>query len=166
MVFSEIKKLIERYENAETTLKEEDMLREYFSGDDIDPRFEAYKPMFSYFSLTQSEQFTKDVPLKPERTYRLYQWISVAAVVVIMLGLVFINPFSTTQKTYADLSPEEQREYHDAMMAFNLLSSNFKKGTDNLSAMTQLSSAMKQGEESFTRLTEFDNATDKIFKYD
>ncbi|NNF82269.1 MAG: hypothetical protein HKM99_05960, partial [Flavobacteriaceae bacterium] len=101
-----------------------------------------------------------------ERTYTLYQWISVAAVVVIMLGLVFTNPFSNAERTYAELSPDEQQDYHDAMMAFNLLSSNFKKGTDNLSAIGQMSEALNQGEEKFAKLTEFDNTTDKIFKYD
>lgn len=166
MVFSEIQKLLERYENAETTLKEEQQLQAYFAQDEIDPRLEVYKPMFSYFSKTQSEQFTKDVPLKTSRTYTLYQWISVAAVVVIMLGLVFTNPFDKSERTFAELSAEEQQDYHDAMMAFNLLSSNFKKGTDNINAIGQLSDAMSQGEENFARLTEFDNTTDKIFKYE
>ncbi|MBT8287486.1 MAG: hypothetical protein HKN00_12165 [Flavobacteriaceae bacterium] len=166
MVFNDIEKLIERYENAETTIQEEEQLKRYFSQETVEPHLEVYKPMFAYFAQTQNEQFTKDVPLKTKKTYVLYQWISVAAVVVIMLGLVFTNPFESSQRTFAELTPQEQQDYEKAMQAFNLLSSNFKKGTDNITAISRVSEAFDQGQEKFNRLNEFDNATDRIFKYE
>jgi len=166
MVLDKIEKLIEKYENAETTLQEEQQLKHYFTQETVEPHLEVYKSMFAYFSQTRNEQYTKDVPLQSKRTYFMYQWISVAAVAVLMFGLFISNPFSNSERTYAELTTEEQKDYDDAMLAFNLLSSNFKKGTDNMSAITQLSESLNQGQENFGLLTEFDNATDKIFKYE
>ena len=166
MVLDNIEQLIEKYENGETTLQEEQQLKHYFEQETVAPDLEVYKSMFSYFSQTQKEQFTKDVPLQPKKTYTLYKWISVAAIAVLMFGLYYSNPITGAEKTYANLSVEEQQDYDDAMLAFNLLSSNFKKGTDNISALTQMSESLNHGQESLSLLSEFDSTTDKIFKYE
>ena len=85
-----------------------------------------------------------------------------------MFGLYFGNPFSTEsqQRSYADLTPEEQADYDNAMEAFSLLGVNFKKGTDNLSALGKVSEGFQKGEENLALLTEFDNAADRVFKYE
>ena len=86
MVLNRIEELLAKYDNAETTLQEEQELRTYFLSEDVAPHLEYYKPMFQYFAASQKEEFTKDVPLKT-RTRSLYQWISVAAVSILMLGI-------------------------------------------------------------------------------
>ncbi|MDP5081517.1 MAG: hypothetical protein NWP87_02590, partial [Winogradskyella sp.] len=83
MVLNSIEKLIEKYHNAETSLKEEAQLKAYFASDAVAPHLEHYKPLFNYFSKSKQEQYTKDVPLNTKKT-KLYQWISVAAVAVLM----------------------------------------------------------------------------------
>lgn len=163
---NKIEILIEKYENGETSLQEEQQLRNYFTQETVVPELEVYRSMFTYFSQTRNEQFTKDVPLEPKKTYTLYKWISVAAIAVLMFGLYFSNPITGAEKTYANLSVEEQMDYDNAMLAFNMLSSNFKKGTENMTALTQMSESLNQGQESLAILSEFDNATDKIFKYE
>ena len=86
MVLDKIENLLEKYDNGETTLQEEQQLKSYFSQETVAPHLEVYKPMFQYFLLTQKEQFTKDVPLKPRKTNTLYKWISIAAITVLMFG--------------------------------------------------------------------------------
>ncbi len=164
MVLDNIEQLIEKYENGETTLQEEQQLKNYFETETVAPNLEVYKAMFGYFSQAQKEQFTKDVPLQPKKTYTLYSWISVAAIAVLMVGLYISNPFSSSEIIYDELSLTEQQDYRDAMLAFNMLSSNFKKGTDNISALTQVSEKFNQGQESVALLSEFGNTADKIFK--
>jgi hypothetical protein len=166
MVLDNIEQLIEKYENGETSLQEEQQLKNYFTQETVEPNLEVYKSMFTYFSQTRNEHFTKDVPLQPKKTYTLYKWISVAAIAVLMFGLYFSNPITGAEKTYADLSVEEQKDYDNAMLAFNILSSNFKKGTDNMTALTTMSESLNHGQESLSLLSEFDNTTDKIFKYE
>lgn len=166
MVLDNIEQLLEKYENAETTLQEEQQLKHYFTNETVAPHLEVYKPMFAYFLNTQSEEFTKDIPLQPKTKTTLYKWISVAAVAVLMLGMYFSTGpiFGETQKTFATLTPEEKRDYNQAMDALNLLSTTFKKGTDNISAITTLSDSFNKGQENLAYLGEFDNQIDKIFK--
>ena len=109
MVLNNIEELLEKYNNAETSLKEEAQLKAYFASDDVAPHLEHYKPMFQYFSLSQQEQYTKDVPLKTKKT-KLYQWISVAAVAVLMFG-IFIPNWKGESKDFASLTVEEQKAY-------------------------------------------------------
>jgi len=160
-----IEQLIVKYENAETTLQEEQQLKNYFSQETVAPHLEVYKPMFTYFLHTQNEEFTKDVPLKSKKTIPLYQWISVAAVAILMFGLYFTQVNTETERTLASLTIEERQDYDQAMEALALLSSNFKKGTDNISTITMVSESLNEGQEKLAYLGEFDNTTDKIIDY-
>ncbi|WP_299521268.1 hypothetical protein [Winogradskyella sp.] len=161
MVLNSIEKLIEKYNNAETSLKEEAQLRAYFEGDNVAPHLEHYKPLFQYFSLSQQEQYTKDVPLKPKRT-KLYQWISVAAVAVLMLGIIIPNWGGS--KSFSDLTPEEQLAYEQTMEAFNLVSLGMNKGKQQLNSLAMVSDNLNQGIEEASRLSEFSKTTNRIFK--
>ncbi len=157
MVLNNIEKLIEKYENAETTLQEEAQLKAYFSGANVAPHLEHYKSLFLYFSNTQQEQFTKDVPLKSKKTLP-YKWISVAAVVVLMLS-VFVSNNRFGGPT--------QQEKEEALMAYNeamnILSLGLNQGkTQN--ALALVSSNFNQGIEGASRLSEFSKTTNRIFK--
>ncbi|WP_178988914.1 hypothetical protein [Winogradskyella schleiferi] len=159
MVLNNIEKLIEKYNNAETTLQEEAQLKAYFLSDKVAPHLEHYKPMFQYFSQSKNEQYTKDVPLKTKNT-KLYQWISVAAVAVLMLGLIvptFIGP-----------TEEEKQEallaYNQTIDAFNLISIGMNEGKQQLNSLILVSDNLNEGMEEAGRLSEFTETTNKIFK--
>ena len=48
MDYKYIKQLLERYWNCETSLEEEDILRTFFSQEDIPSELESYKALFTY----------------------------------------------------------------------------------------------------------------------
>ncbi|WP_431158573.1 hypothetical protein [Winogradskyella poriferorum] len=163
MVLNNIEKLLEKYNEAETSVKEEAQLRAYFNGDDVAPHLEHYKPLFQYFSLAQEEQYTKDVPLKPKKRTVFYQWISVAAVAVLMLS-IFIPNWSGGQKSLADYSQEEQQMYLEAKEALAMLSNNFNQGTTSLNTLNVASENFNVGLEKASHLTEFNQSTNKLLK--
>ncbi|WP_299116352.1 hypothetical protein [uncultured Winogradskyella sp.] len=162
MVLNNIEKLLEKYNNAETTLQEEAQLRTYFASEDVAPHLEHYKPMFLYFSKSQQEQYTKDVPLKPKNT-KLYQWISVAAVAVLMLG-IFIPNWNSGPKTLADYPPEDQEMYLEAKAALAMLSDKFNDGTSSINALGLASENFNVGLEKVSHVAEFSKTTNKLLK--
>ena len=159
MVLNNIEILIEKYNNAETTLQEEAQLKAYFQSDNVAAHLEHYKPMFNYFSQSKQEQFTKDVPLNTKKT-KLYQWISVAAVAVLMLGLIvptFIGP-TEQEKQEALLA------YNQTMEALSLVSIGMNEGKQQLNSLVLVSDNLNQGIEEAGKLSEFTKTTNRIFK--
>ena len=163
MVLNNIEKLIEKYNNAETTLKEEAQLKAYFTSDNVAPHLEHYTPLFQYFSQSQKEQYTKDVPLNTKKT-KLYQWISVAAVAVLMLGIFIPTTWNTGPKTLADYTPEEQKMYLETKQALAMLSGNFSDATSSLSTLSLASENLNIGIENASFITEFSETTNKLLK--
>ena len=155
MVLNNIEKLLEKYENGETSLKEEQVLKNYFTSDTVAPHLEVYKPMFTYFLVNQQEQFTKDVPLKTKRTFN-YKWISVAAVAVLMLGLYFGTSSSNNLGTYED----PQLAFNEFSKSMEMISTKFNKGTSTVSYLNEVN----KGTSALGYLNEIENTTSIIFK--
>ncbi|NQX84348.1 MAG: hypothetical protein HRT67_00220 [Flavobacteriaceae bacterium] len=163
MVLNNIEQLIEKYENGTTTLQEEQQLKDYFSQATVAPHLEAYQYLFKYFLHTQNEQFTKTIPLKPKKTKKMYKWISVAAVAVLMFGIYM----TSTSKVSNGMTVEQELAYNQTKAAFNLLASNFNKGTQKkMEALGIMTNSLEEGNEKFAYLREFSNSTNKIFKND
>lgn len=158
-----IEKLLEKYENAETTLQEEQQLKNYFTEETVAPHLEVYKPMFAYFLHTQNETFTKDIPLKPKKTTILYQWISVAAVAVLMLGILIPNILGPSQEEIEQRALAMET-YNKTMEALSLVSLGMNEGKQQLNTLAMVSDNFNQGIEEASRLSEFSKTTNKIFK--
>ncbi|WP_296312135.1 hypothetical protein [Winogradskyella sp. UBA3174] len=162
MVLNNIEKLLEKYDNAETSLKEEAELRAYFESENVDAHLEHYRPMFQYFSQSQKEQYTKDVPLNTNKT-RLYQWISVAAVAVLMVGF-FIPNWGSEIKTLAEYTPEEQKMYLETKHALAMLSNTFNEGASSFGTLSLASENFNIGLEKASHITEFSEITNRLLK--
>ncbi len=125
MELANIEQLLEKYLNAETSLQEEAVLQDYFSQDAIAPHLYEYKALFTYFSKSKAERFTKTIPLKPRRTN--WKWLSVAAAVVLLFSVYTLEPFSPGK-----LTDEERQEalaaLEETQKAFQLISQNLNKG--------------------------------------
>ncbi len=143
MELNNIERLIEKYENAETSLQEEQVLKEYFQQKDIPDHLFEYKAYFNYFDESSAERFTKTIPLKTKNTN--WKWLSVAAAAVLLIGVYSID--------FSDgISKKERQEAELALLetqkAFQLISQNLNKG-ENVA---------------FAGLQEFKKAQNKIFK--
>ena len=156
MVLNNIEKLLEKYENGETTLKEEHVLKNYFTSDNVAPHLEMYKPMFAYFLVNQQEQFTKDVPLKTKRIFNS-KWISVAAVVLLMLGFYFGKSLNNNDLgTYDD--PE--MAFNDFSKSMEMISERLNKGTSTVGYLNEVN----KGTSALGYLNEIESTRRIIFK--
>ncbi|UII79182.1 hypothetical protein [Flagellimonas sp. CMM7] len=134
MELDNIEKLLEKYFEATTTVAEEKELQVYFSQESVATHLEQYKPMFSYFSSAKEERYTKQVPLKPRKNY--YKWISVAAVAVLTFGIYFGNEYQ--EKKQAEYA------YQETKKAFELLATNFGKGTEKVAYLQEFETAKQK----------------------
>ena len=155
MVLNNIEQLLEKYENGETTLKEEQQLKNYFSQETVAPHLEMYKPIFAYFKVNQEEQFTKTLPLKTKRNFN-YKWLSVAAVAVLMIGFYFKSNDQNDLGTYDD--PE--LAYNEVLKSLAMISNQFNKGTSTISYLNEIN----KGTSALGYLNQFENSKNLIFK--
>jgi hypothetical protein len=94
----DIRLLIERFLNAETTLAEEDRLYRYFAGAEVAPELEEYREMFlglKALALPPEQQMQvqaaaepDEVPMAPHANrLRLVMRYAAAAVVALVIGV-------------------------------------------------------------------------------
>lgn len=157
MVLNDIEKLLVKYENGETSLKEERQLKSYFSQENVAPHLEMYKSMFAYFSVNQKEQFTKDVPLKTKRI-RNYKWISVAAVAVLMVGFYFKS--NDANKDALGTYEDPEIAYNEVVKSLEMISKKFNKGTSTIGYLNEI----EKGTSSLGYLNKIENTAQIIFK--
>ena len=125
MELANIEKLVEKYENAETTLQEEATLRNYFTEGAVAPHLQEYAYMFNYFVATKDETYTKTIQLEPKKSKRRnYKWLSVAASVMLLFS-VFIG--KNQYDTYKQRKQAEEI-YAQVSNGLKILSTNLKKG--------------------------------------
>lgn len=131
-----IEKLIDRYLEAETTVKEEERLRDYFVSGDVAPHLQQYAPMFTYFSQAKEESFTGKITYTSGRK-KVYSWIAVAASILILLGVVFqqenaVNEFGTYEDP--ELAMQKTKE------ALEMVSRYMNTGTEDLAYLEEFNS--------------------------
>ncbi|TDE53666.1 hypothetical protein [Flavobacterium sp. GT3P67] len=139
--------LLEKYFQGETSIAEENELRNYFSSLNVAQHLEQYKPIFGYFSLAAAHQFTPEIP--PQSKKRNVAWISIAASVVVLLGIGTYAYYS------ADVVNKSQDlgTYDDPEKAF--------RATQK--ALSLLSDNVNVGIESVQYIQEYQTTKDKIF---
>ena len=129
--------LIEKYFRGETSIAEENELRSYFTSSNVAPRLEQYKSIFGYFSQAKEQSFTRTISFesKAKVTKRFGTWLSIAASVVILLGIgtyafYTFPPEKQSQDlgTYDD--PDEA--FRATQKALSLLSNNVNVGIESV----------------------------------
>ena len=149
MALDRIEILIEKYFEGETSIAEEKELKAYFSSSDVAQHLEQYKPVFGYFSQAKQEQFTASIPLKSGKKQKRLAWLSVAASVVVMLGIGFFAYQNTSEPTQENLGVIDDPE-----IAFR----------ETQKALALISKHVNTGIESVNYLSEYQQSKNKIFK--
>ena len=151
MEFNKIEDLLEKYFQGETSIAEENQLKEYFSSSNVAQHLEQYKPMFGYFSQVKEQKSTQEIPLKAKK--RNVAWLSIAASVVVLLGIGTYFFVSEKNATPA-VAQSELGTYDDPEEA---LAATQK-------ALALLSNNVNVGIESVQYIQEYQQSKNKIFK--
>ena len=130
MELAKIEKLINKYLEAETTLEEEKLLKDYFSKEDIPVHLVEYKKLFNYYTNSSLDVSTKTISL-PKVALNL-KWLSVAAMVIFFVGIFSVYQNNIKEKEEAQLA------YIETQKALELISFNLNKGNDAIAQLQTL----------------------------
>jgi len=125
MELHQIKILLEKYFDGQTSIAEENQLKDYFSSANIAPELEPYRPMFGYFNQAKNEKSQKSLPLQTKRNHMA--WLSIAASVVVLLG-VGLMYFNQSQPEDLGTFDNPEVAFRETQKALDLLSGNVNKG--------------------------------------
>jgi hypothetical protein len=137
MELNNIEKLLQKYLNAETTIAEEKVLKNYFASNEIAPHLEEYQALFGYFSISKTEKLTKPIQLKSKKSN--WKWLSVAASIILLMSVY--TGYQNNQQRKAE------KIYNETRVALGMLSENLNKGNNAIA-----------------QLQYFEDSKNKIFK--
>ena len=129
MDFSEayITKLLDLYDDGETTLEQERDLKSYFASESYDKDFESYAVLFSYFETELKTTSEVEIGIQSPKPNK-FLWLNVAASIVVILGGVWLFTYYEKQQ---DIQ-EARIAFEKTQNALNFLSFNMNEGLEKL----------------------------------
>lgn len=139
MDYNEIKILLRKYLDGDTTLKEEQLLQDYFqNNEDIPQEFTYAKTMFNQFKQAKTVSYSQKTKHKTLPILRL----TAIAVSIALLAGIGIHQMVPQQKTiygYIDGKPitDKTVAINEIENAFDQISQNLNRGTKNLNQLSK-----------------------------
>jgi hypothetical protein len=168
----QIKILLDKYNRAETTLGEEQLLREYFTGQsEIPAELEPYRAVFRYFgSMKQATVQNPELERKLEAlidheqkhkpvlrmNHTVIRWISAAALVVLISTTVLV--VNKNRKPDPGTYDDPALAYREAQRTLLYISQTMNHGTKELSNISKINS----GVENLKNLEKLNAGMDKL----
>jgi hypothetical protein len=149
MTFEQIKLLLDKYFQGETSLEEEALLSTYFNSEQIDSRLKNYQPLFQFFKTEKAVNLSGTVTQKvlsvekPVKKLNLLRgssmWVrAIAAMLVLTCGSYFLiktlykpknlGLVENSRVTIYDENDDPQKAFEEVQAALNLVSKKMRKG--------------------------------------
>lgn len=154
MELVKIEQLLEKYLEARTSLKEENLLRAYFTSGNVAPHLQEYIFMFTYFKENQTKVLKEQIQIIPLKRRKInVKWFSVAASFTLLLS-VYIGKV-TYDKHQQQIYLTQVRE------ALYEVSYQLNAGNDALFAV---SNTMRKGNEAMNQLKVYGSTGNKVLQ--
>jgi hypothetical protein len=140
--------LLEKYFEGETSIEDEQRLKTYFNGEEVEEEHKQFAPLFNYYSEAQTEVLEKSLSIHKAKTLHIVRrsMMGIAAGLVILLASVFVmDNYQSQQQANALAISIEEAEAEEAlettMEALAFLGIKFNKGTESLDQLKKLQRA-------------------------
>lgn len=139
-----IEKLIEKYFEGETSIAEEQELRNYFSSSAITTHLEHYQSLFGYFAQEKAHNCKSEILLQSKK--RNIAWLSIAASVVVLLGIGKATYINYNKSEQQDLGSYDNPEValKETQKALALLSENVNVGIKTVQYVQEYETAKEK----------------------
>jgi len=151
MELASIEKILEKYWEANTSLEEEKILREYFASGNVAPHLQQYGMLFDHYKQSQSENYSKNLVLKSKQKKKSIQWLSIAASLALLVGTFF------GKQEYDKY--QQRKQFAEIKKALELLSYNLNKGND---AVYAVSNNLLKGSDAVSQLDTYEKTFSKV----
>ena len=162
MDYNNIRKLLDKYWEGESSIQEEAQLRDFFAGNDVPEDLKAYQPLFRFFQMEQDKNLNADFDKKliqqlqsSEKPIAKVRKLSFYLVRIAAAGLLLFSIYVVSQQglfkpknsivAVEDMTPEEV--YAQTKDALLLVSAKLNKGTNiannGMSKMAKATSVIK-----------------------
>ncbi len=134
MELAKIESLLDSYFEGETSLDQENILRDYFCSDNVAPHLMAYQGLFVGLKNAQKEVSKREVSLPRASTHSSKWWLGIAASLVFLIVIVGLQ-FSETKMTNQERLA--LTEFYKTKETLLLVSKSFNKGTQEIAVLNQ-----------------------------
>lgn len=143
-----MKELLEKYFNGETSIEEENQLKEYFRSEQVGDEMKAFAPLFQAFENESVEKVSSDFDERlfekmgeESKVVRINTWrktlMRIAAVGAVLLASYFIMqqpPENTSEIAWEKYEiTDEDLAFEETKKALMLLSSKLNRGKSKAS---------------------------------
>lgn len=140
MELKAIEQMLEKYLEGETSLQEEDRLREYFNSEHVAPHLQEFVPLFGYFRKSVQESYTSEKRFQPGRK-KVYSWVAIAASIAILGGILLRDSGNATEFGSYD---DPELALQKTQEALNMVSHYMNTGTEDLSYLQEFNKSANQ----------------------
>ncbi|QKJ64579.1 hypothetical protein [Flavobacterium sp. M31R6] len=133
MEFNKMEALLEKYFEGETSIAEENVLKNYFSSSNVAPHLEQYRPLFGYFTEAKEQKFTNEVLLVSKK--RKIAWLSIAASIVVLMGVgtySYFNENAVNENKELGTYDDPKEAFEATQKALAMLSDNVNVGVEGV----------------------------------
>lgn len=147
MELQELKKLLKKYEAAETSLQEEQKLRIYFNTAKVPEAFAPYKAVFAYTGNARKLGFNGKAEEASGKKF--YVWSGIAASIIVVVGLFLFQENGADQQLKGNSGTLQDKELA------------LEKTIETLEMVSEI---MNEGKKDLVYLKEFNNTKNKFIK--
>ena len=138
MELNNLRKILQKYEEGETSLKEERDLKEYFSTNEIPEEFVAYKSIFNFNIDAKKIEYKKEILVEsvPRKKWAL---AGIAASILIVMSFLFFNDFTNNKLEDQNLGTIEDPEqaYLKTKETLQMVANVFSDGKEDLQYLNE-----------------------------
>ena len=157
MNLGKIKQLLDKYESGKTSTAEETLLKDFFLREKVPIHLLKYKEIFNFIDISQKEELPdsdfdekilraigddKVIPMVSGNRRKIYSLISIAASIIILIGLYF--QFGKNHSNYNDTYDNPQLAYNEVKKTLLLVSGNLNSGVDELKDISAFNNGLKE----------------------
>ncbi len=144
--------LLEKYWSGNTTIEQENTLRDYFNSDAVTPEHEVYRSMFNSFeeellqeqvSFNAFKKLPEEFPETDKSTWKSLKGVAIAAsaAVLIALGTAY---FTTSNEPDLGTYEDPKEAYHATLNALQMIGANFDHGKRKMKPLKDFDAKTKQ----------------------